>query len=150
MDPHPDFAEIDLPRSFDLGGFKLAPLAPENVDEDFAAVQATAHLMDGIFGDWPTGLTHEANLIDMAWHEREFTARRSFSWIVRDGHGAYVGCFYLFPELGTRGRAKATFWLCDLPDRTTIAANLKAELGAWLTGAMPPGLALTWVTRPVI
>lgn len=150
MDPHPDFANVDLPRSFEIDHFRLTPLAPDNVDEDFVAVQSTAHLMDGIFGDWPAGLSRESNLIDMAWHEREFTARRSFSWIVRDMQDVYIGCFYLFPELGARGRAKATFWLCDLPDRTTVAADLKADLGAWLTKSLPDGIALTWVTRPVL
>lgn len=150
MDPHPDFADVDLPRDVTVDTFRLTPLAPDFVDEDLAAVTATAHLMDGIFGDWPAGLTREYNAIDLAWHEREFTARRSFSWILRDPGGTYIGCFYLFPELGTRGKAKATFWLCDLPDRATVAANLKAAIGAWLTTVLPPGIALNWVTRPVI
>jgi len=150
VDPHPDFSDVALPRDLTVGTFRLTPLAPDFVDEDLAAVQATAHLMDSIFGDWPDGLTREGNAIDLAWHEREFTARRSFSWILRDPDGTYIGCFYLFPELGRRGMAKATFWLCDLPNREAVAAQLKAELGAWLAGVLPPGLALTWVTRPTV
>lgn len=150
MSPHPDFADVALPRDAVVGAFHLTPLSPEFVDEDLAAVKTTAPLMEGIFGNWPTGLTREDNAIDLAWHEREFTARRSFSWILRDPGGAYIGCVYLFPELGCRGKARATFWLCDLPDRATVAADLKAELGGWFTRVLPPDIALTWVTRPVI
>ncbi|MEM7753403.1 MAG: hypothetical protein AAF230_08320 [Pseudomonadota bacterium] len=150
MDPHPDFATVDLPRRFDVGACTLTPLDVAAVDEDFAAVLATAPLMEGIFGDWPAGLTRETNLIDMAWHDREFDARRSFSWIIRDAEGTYLGCFYLFPELGTRGRAKATFWLCDLPDRVGFAATLKQDLSSWLADKLSPAIILTWVTRPTL
>lgn len=150
MDPHPDFAEVLLPRDLALGAFHMTPLSPKHVDEDLAAVTATSHLMDGLFGDWPTGLTRDYNLVDLAWHEREFTARRSFSWIVRDADAVYIGCFYLFPELGSRARAKATFWLCDIPDREGVAKALKADLSAWLDTVLPAGIALTWVTRPAL
>ena len=95
-------------------------------------------------------MARETNLIDMAWHDREFDARRAFSWIIRDAEGTYLGCFYLFPELGTRGRAKATFWLCDLPDRVGFAATLKQDLSSWLADKISPAIILTWVTRPTL
>lgn len=148
MDPHPDFADVTLPRDVALGAYRLTPLSPEFVDEDLEAVLATAPLLDGIFGDWPAGLTREVNLIDLAWHEREFTARRSFSWIVRDSAGAYAGCFYIFPALGMRGAAKAALWLCDMPERDEAARGLKAALTDWMAGAMPSGISITWTTRP--
>ena len=150
VDPHPDFADVDLPRDVTIGAFHLTPLSPDFVDEDMAAVLDTGSLMDGIFGDWPAGLTREDNAIDLAWHEREFTVRRSFSWILRDAADTYIGCVYLFPELGCRGKANVKIWLCNIPDRATVAADLKAELGGWFTKVLPPGIALTWITRPVI
>ncbi|MCV6594029.1 MAG: hypothetical protein OIF48_13815 [Silicimonas sp.] len=148
MDPHPDFAEIDLPRCVDLGPFHLTPLSPDQVDVDLAVVLDTAPLLQGLFGDWPAGLTREANLIDLAWHEREFTARRSFSWIIRREGGHYLGCFYLFPDLGTCGRARAVFWLRALPDRPGTARDLRHRLTGWLAVNLPPTLKLTWRTRP--
>ena len=148
MDPHPDFAAVDWPRHFALGGFLLTPLAHAFVDEDYAAVLATAPLFDGIFGTWPEGLTLEDNLIDLAWHDREFTARRSFSWIVRDAQETYIGCFYLFPELGTRGRTKAALWLCDVSGRVSVAETLKVALASWLATNLPPGIEVAWTTRP--
>lgn len=148
MDPHPDFADVDWPRELDVGAHRLTPLSPPFVDEDFNAVQVTAPLFDGIFGDWPAGLTREDNLIDLAWHEREFTARRSFSWIVREQDGTYIGCFYLFPRLGSRGQADATLWLCDIADRLAVAVALKTALDTWLNDNLPPQIAVTWTTRP--
>lgn len=148
MEPHPDFADVDWPRSFALGGYRLTPLSADQVDEDLAAVQATAPLLGEIFGDWPAGLTRAENLIDLAWHDREFTTRRSFSWILRDTAGAYLGCFYLFPQIGARGRAKAALWLCDLPERRATAQEVKALLSAWLAAHLPAGIDLTWETSP--
>ncbi|MEM1387186.1 MAG: hypothetical protein AAF748_06135 [Pseudomonadota bacterium] len=148
MTPHPDFADIALPRDFALGAVRFTPLSPEHVDEDLAAVQATAPLLEGIFGTWPSRLTREDNLIDLAWHEREFTARRSFSWILRDAGGAYIGCFYLFPAIGQRGAAEAALWLCDIPDRVVVAAQLKAALTDWMARVVPQHIAITWNTRP--
>ncbi|MFK7881707.1 hypothetical protein [Roseobacter sp.] len=148
MDPHPDFVEVTLPRDFALGAYRLAPLSPEFVDEDFDAVMASEHLLTGIFGDWPDGLTREDNLIDLAWHEREFTARRSFSWIIRDQTGAYAGCFYVFPALGSRGSAKAALWLCDISNRVSVARALREDLSDWLVETFPSGIDIAWTTRP--
>lgn len=148
MDPHPDFADVVLPRDFALGAYRLTPLSPDFVDEDFDAVMAAGPLMTGIFGSWPEGLTRADNLIDLAWHEREFTARRSFSWIVRDPSGEYLGCFYVFPTLGRRGHAKAALWLCEMPDRAGVAQTLQAALSAWLAETLPPGIVITWAIRP--
>ena len=150
MDPHPDFAGVAWPRSFALGDHSLTPLIPDVVDEDFDAVIATGALLDGIFGSWPSGLTREKNLIDLAWHDREFTAKRSFSWVLRDSRDTYVGCFYLFPAIGERGKAKAAMWLCNVPDRLEMARKLKRDLDAWLSENLPSGVTATWTTRPVL
>ena len=148
MKPHPDFATTDFPRSFPLGDHHLTPLVHANVDEDFAAVMATAPLFGDFFGDWPNGLTREDNLIDLAWHDREFTTKRSFSWIIRDAENAYVGCFYIFPEIGMRGKATAALWLCDIPDRHAVCRTIKAALDVWRVDHVPSDVALTWTTSP--
>ena len=144
MDPHPDFADIDLPRHADLSGFILAPLSPEKLDEDFETVTASASVLGGLFGDWPAGLTREANLIDLAWHEREFTLRRSFSWILRSPDGAYLGCAYLFPTPGARGTADVCLWIRDCPDRVSLLERARQTLAPWLKDRLPAALVLTW------
>ncbi len=76
MDPHPDFAEIDLPRGFDLPSFRMTPLTAAQADEDFEVVTGSADVLKGTFGDWPEGLTYADDLTDLHWHDREFTCRR--------------------------------------------------------------------------
>lgn len=150
MHPHPDFENVVLPRDFGIATYRMTPLSPAFVDEDFDAVMATAPLFGGFFGDWPNGLTRAANLIDLSWHEREFTARRSFSWIIRDAGGTYLGCFYLYPALGTRGHVTAALWLCDIPDRVQTTDALQKALNAWCADNLPTGTALTWTTSPAL
>lgn len=144
MDPHPDFADIDLPRHADLQELSLTPLTPDQLDEDFEAVTASASVLGGLFGDWPAGLTREANLIDLAWHEREFTLRRSFSWILRSPEREYLGCVYLFPSPGARGSADVCLWIRDRPDRVTLRERVRETLAPWLRDRLPTGLVLTW------
>jgi len=114
VDPHPDYTDVTFPRDFALVSYRLSSLAPEHVDEDFEAVMATAPLLTGLFGDWPSGLTLESNLIDLAWHEREFTARRSFSWIVRDKRVRMPGAFTFSRRwaLGVRQRLRCGCVMC--------------------------------------
>ena len=73
------------------------------------------------------------NQIDLAWHEREFALKRSFSWIVRNLQGKYIGCAYLFPNQGRRVLAKVVTWIrSSCPDRAGILEKLNTELNAWL------------------
>lgn len=151
MDPHPDFADCELPRQAALQGFRLTPLGPGVVGEDFEAVTASADLLEGLFGDdWPRGLTLEENAIDLAWHEREFTSRRSFAWVVRDPVGTYVACAYLYPALGQRGSAKVVAWVRAMDDRHAVATRLRAELETWLPPLLPDGIDLSWRTSPEV
>jgi hypothetical protein len=145
MQPHPDFAGRMLPRSADLGLFHLAPLGPCFTEEDFAAVTRSAPVLQGIFGsDWPMGLTLEENGVDLAWHEREFTSCRSFAWILRGSDGVYLGCAYVYPNLGERGRGRINLWLVDSPDRLAKLAAFQPALAAWLQPWLPPGSHYDW------
>lgn len=148
MRPHPDFAETRLPRDAWLGAFHLTPLSVAQVAEDFANVTASEAVLVGTFGDdWPKGLTLAANLVDMGWHEREFTARRSFAWIVRDPDGVYAGCAYLYPAIGERGRGEVVTWMIDTPDRPARLAAFNAAFRDWLTPFLPEGYALDWTSN---
>ena len=153
MDPHPDFVNVDLPRSFPLPSFTFTKLSPKEIKQDYDAVTSSTEILKGLFGtDWPTGLTKENNMLDLAWHEREFTLRRSFSWIVRDkdnsnggdgnggNGGKYLGCAYLFPEQGKRGVCKAVTWIRTLPreeDREQLLEKLNMEFKNWLKEKIP-------------
>ncbi len=137
MDPHPDFADVELPRSFYLPSFRMTPLTAEQVDEDYEAVMSSAHVLKGTFGNWPEGLTRADDLTDLHWHDREFTCRRSFSWIARNVESAYLGCAYVFPDLGERGKARLVTWIREEPDRDALGRSLNTEMRTWLDSRLP-------------
>ena len=149
MQPHPDFADVDLPREVTLGTFLLTPLGPSVVQEDFDAVTGSTTVLKGTFGDdWPEGLTLEDNAIDMGWHEREFTARRSFAWVLRELGGLYIGCVYIYPDIGQRGTAEVVTWIVDRPDRAAISSQLKEVLVDWFGTVVPASVTLRWTKSP--
>ncbi len=150
MEPHPDLADLDIPRRLKVGDFQLTPLSPEHTKEDFEAVTASASDLNGFFGSWPAGLTLESNRIDLAWHEREFTARRSFSWILRDDKDAYIGCFYIFPDIGATGKATAALWIKTMENRGAIARAIVPELQTWCASVLPESITLNWKCSPEV
>lgn len=143
MTPHPDFANRDIPQHLDLGPYRLSILTGKDIDADYAAVTASAAVLCGMFAvGWPDDLTRDDDLTDLHWHHREFTARRSFAWIIRDGEGLYLGCAYLFPDIAARGRGEAPFWFTDTPHRQAQIAAFAPLYERWLHGVLPQGYDL--------
>ncbi|MEM1276397.1 MAG: hypothetical protein AAGH74_07715 [Pseudomonadota bacterium] len=111
------------------------------MDRDYAAVMESAAEIKAAFPQftWPEGLTREDNLVDLGWHQREFTARRSFAWIIEDHGGQYLGCAYVYPSIEGDQGADVWWWW-----RTGIEVDRPAfrELfEAWLAGPLWPALA---------
>jgi hypothetical protein len=150
MDPHPDFARVELPREAVLPEFRLSRLDAAVLDEDYAAVMETEADLQGFWGDWPSGLTREEDALDLAWHDREFSLKRSFSWVVRDHDSRYLGCLYLFPDPGRRGTAEVVIWARSGPERSVVMAGMLRALSGWLVPQVPDGIALRWRTSPEV
>ncbi|MEL6236441.1 MAG: GNAT family N-acetyltransferase [Pseudomonadota bacterium] len=143
MLPHPAFADREIPREVALGAFRLRWLTIDDLDEDYRAVMESAEALSAIGdGGWPAGLTREADLIDLAWHQREFQARRSFAWIIEDPEGAYLGCAYVNPSIAGAPECQVWYWfrsgLAPAPD----AAAFRAAFMGWLAGPPWPALAM--------
>lgn len=148
MKPHPDLEALDVPQSLALGPYQLDVLTGEDLEADYEAVMRSQSVLQGIFGPtWPEGLTREDNLTDLHWHHREFTAKRSFAWVVRDAKGQYIGCAYLFPTIGDRGRAEAAYWMADAPDRLAQLAAFGPLYEDWVKELLPPPFAITFNTN---
>lgn len=145
MTPHPDFAASEVPMCLTLGTYRLDILTGADVEVDFEAVTRSQSVLQGLFGPtWPEGLTLEDNLTDLHWHHREFTAKRSFAWVIRDEVGTYLGCAYLFPAIGERGTGEAAYWTADTPERMAHLAAFGPIYKAWLKGLLPPSYALSY------
>lgn len=148
MEPHPDFIDTTLPRQATLGAYQLGPLGPAQAEEDFAVVTASEQVLTGVFGNpWPIGLTLDENRIDMGWHDREFTARRSFAWIIRDTQNAYLGCAYLYPAIGATGHGQVVTWIRDCPDRLSQLAKFNTVFQTWLAPYLPEGYETQWASN---
>lgn len=131
--------------SLTLGPYHLAILTGADVEMDFEAVTRSSAVLQGLFGPkWPEGLTLEDNLTDLHWHHREFTAKRSFAWVIRDAAGVYLGCAYLFPAIGTRGEGEAAYWMADTPERLAQLESFGLLYAAWLGNLLPPTYTLSF------
>ena len=129
MRPHPAFADRNIPKEHRLGTFVLKALNVSNLDRDYAAVMESEADIREAYPNltWPDGLTREADLIDLAWHQREFETRRSFAWVVEDGAGGYLGCAYVYPSIAGEQVADVNWWW-----RTGAKADRKAFSDAFL------------------
>ncbi|MEX0371605.1 MAG: hypothetical protein AB3N09_13315 [Tateyamaria sp.] len=144
MTPHPDFAQIDVPRTHRLREFELDMLTAQDLDEDYAAVMSSVSVLQGMFGPiWPEGLTRADDEVDLHWHHREFTASRSFAWVIRTKSDGYVGCAYLFPDIVQTGSAEAAYWMIDTPDRIARLNSFGAAYVTWLASFLPDGYQLS-------
>jgi hypothetical protein len=100
---------------------------------------------------WPHGLTLEEDLIDLGWHQREFTMRHSFAYTVMShDEAACLGCCYIVPSDQPGYDAAAFYWA-----RTSvIASGFEERLGsvfrAWIAKDWPfarvafPGRDIGW------
>lgn len=140
MRPHPLFKDWATPRVQQLGACTLRMLTVDDVERDYLAVmESAAEIKSATPGStWPQGLTRHENLLDLAWHQREFESRRSFAWIVEDDRGEYLGCLYLYPALTGEKSADVRWWF-----RTGMAVDKSAFrrlLQEWLAGPDWPEL----------
>jgi hypothetical protein len=97
-------------------------------------------------GGWPTeAVTEEFNYVDLVWHELEFRERSSFTYVVRDAGGRYLGCCYLYP-LGERTTLTETLAACDVDVSWWVTPDAYAQgyyeklylaLRDWLAAEFP-------------
>lgn len=148
---HPAFEGREIPQETVIGAYRLTILHPAGVDEDLEAVRESADGIRGMFGgDWPDGLTREDNLWDLAWHLREFEAKRSFAWVIRDAMapapGPYLGCAYVFPSFRPEEPMGVWYWMRAGEEAHGMA--FEEAFGAWLASAAWPGLPAVITGRP--
>jgi hypothetical protein len=107
-------ADFVVPERLETDSFLLRPLTVHDVIRDFDAVMSSAAELKERMGDgssWPEGLTLEENLIDLGWHQREFTIRHSFAYTVVSPDGKRcLGCCYIYPASDPAFDAVALYW----------------------------------------
>jgi hypothetical protein len=140
MRSHPLFKGRSIPALHALGDLMLRALSIDGLERDYAAVMESAADIKAANpgSSWPDGLTRKKNFIDLAWHQREFEARRSFAWVIEDAMGDYLGCFYVYPSIAGEAAADVAWWWRS--GRGHSDATFRAELLVWLASDPWPRL----------
>ena len=137
-----DFA---VPPRLDAPGFHLRMLTVNDLIKDYDAVMTSVERLAGVMhptDPWPRGLTLEEDLIDLGWHQREFTLRHSFAYTVMNpDESQCLGCCYINPADKPGYDAAAYYWV----RASEAASGLDARLG----DAFRHWLATTWPFRTV-
>ena len=142
-------ADFVVPLRVDGDGFHLRMLSIHDVIKDFAAVMDCADWLPGFMNPrdtWPTGLTIEENLIDLGWHHREFTNRRSFAYTVMNGdESRCLGCCYIYGSDHAGFEAEAYYWARDKGMDDALGASFRGMLQVWpFKSVAYPGRDIPW------
>jgi hypothetical protein len=108
----PDFV---VPTGFRHRAFVARMLSVRDLIPDYDAVMSSESDLIGLMGpnsDWPRGLTLEEDLIDLGWHQREFTLRRSFAYtVMAPDESLCLGCCYINPSNRPGFEVDAFYWV---------------------------------------
>jgi hypothetical protein len=136
-----------IPAGFETPRLRVRPLTIHDVVKDYDAVMSSRRELQGLFpgSDWPRAdLSLEQDLIDLAWHQKEFQIGSSYTYtVVSLDETQVLGCLYLFPPSLPEHEADVLFWV-----RTDqLARGLKSHLG----NALDSWLSAAWgFTRPQV
>lgn len=146
--------DFEVPDGLTTEDFRLRMLSVNDVVKDFEAVIASKPNLLSLFpggSDWPEGLTLEANLVDLGWHQKEFQIRRSFTYTVVALDGSKVlGCVYIHPTRKSGYDADITFWARESDQGDPADRALEQAVRAWIAAEWPfknpafPGRDMAW------
>ena len=135
------------PREMAYEDIRASALTRADLDDDVEGINSSLDLIARARGGgWPTGaVTAEDNYVDLVWHELEFREGYSFSYVVRDGGGRYLGCCYLYPmgrrvsltqEL-MRHDVDVSWWVTRAAYERRYYAKLYEALTRWVATEFP-------------
>ena len=131
---------FDAPIEYITKKFVLRPLTIDYVDEDYEVVMSSVDhlykLMDN--SEWPKGLTLEGNLIDLGWHQREFTLGHSFAYTVLSPEiNKIIGCCYIYPSANPQYEVQVFYWIKENLLKDGLESELGITIKSWLEESWP-------------
>lgn len=140
-----------LPKGFVVpahaqgAGFHLRSITIHDAFKDYDAVMSSRSHLWARFGaiwGWPAAtMSLEQNIIDLAWHQKEFQLRSSFDYAVMSpDESRLLGCVYIDPpDTAEAPGTEAEVWYWARASE--LAAGMEEELGrfvhGWLQSAWP-------------
>lgn len=144
-----------VPAVLEHPRFRLRMLTVHDLIRDYDAVMSSVGHLQRTYsaiwgGDWPAGLTLEEDLIDLGWHQREFTLRTSFAYtMMTPDESRCLGCLYINPTRRGDHDASVTMWVRAEELDTGLDDALYDAARAWIADAWPftnpayPGRAIS-------
>lgn len=143
----PEVVETDL--------FRLRPITIHDVVKDYDAVMSSRDHLWQMFGQawgWPPqDLTLEQDMIDLAWHQKEFQLHSSFDYAVMSlDEKRLLGCVYIDPPSKAGYDAEIYLWVRESELATGLETYLLQLVKQWLAAAWPftkvafPGREISW------
>jgi hypothetical protein len=140
----PDFT---APTRLAYEDIVISAISRADLEDDVAGINASVALINETRGGgWPTEpVTAEDNYVDLVWHELEFRDATSFAYVVRDDHGGYLGCCYLYPmgrrtplnEELSRYDVDVSWWVTPEAYERGFYEKLYSALRHWLAEQFP-------------
>ena len=145
--------DFEVPVTLETNEYRLRMLSINDVDMDYEAVMSSANHLSQVWpdSDWPEGLTLEQNLIDLAWHQKEFQRRTSFAYtMVTLDEKKVIGCVYFYPTSKPGYDTEIFMWVRESELNTGLDSRLFETVRIWLKDDWPfespafPGRLISW------
>jgi hypothetical protein len=134
---------VPAPEIFETEEFRLRMLTINDLVKDYDAVMSSVEHLKSTFsviteGSWPEGLTLEEDLIDLGWHQREFTLGYSFAYTVMNlDESICLGCVYVEPSFKTDYDAVITMWVRASELEGGLDRRLFQAVKSWMASKWP-------------
>jgi hypothetical protein len=120
----------------------LRPIREADVGIDYPAVMGSRERLWTIFGDawgWPPAtMTREQDRADLARHESEIEAHRSFNYALLDGaETALLGCVYVDPPEKAGADAEISWWVVDGCVGSDLERAVELLVPRWIAADWP-------------
>jgi hypothetical protein len=123
-------------------GYHLRPIRAADVELDYPAVMGSRQRLWSIYGQawgWPpASMTFQEDRADLARHQAENEAHRSFNYaLLDDAETALLGCVYIDPPEKQGADAEISWWVTDDQADTSLERALDALVPRWIARAWP-------------
>jgi hypothetical protein len=127
-----------VPLKVEASKFILRALSIHDVVKDYDAVMTSQEHLWRRFGEvwgWPQkDLSFEQDLVDLAWHQKEFELKNSFAYtVINLDQSKVLGCVYLYPSRTDDIDADVWFWARESEHQFNLEQDIKVFLMGWLS-----------------
>lgn len=134
--------EFTVPAVVETERFRLRSITIHDAFKDYDAVMSSREHLWSRFGaiwGWPAAdLSIEQNIVDLAWHQKEFQLRSSFDYAVMSlDERRLLGCVYIDPPHEPGTDADVWYWARQSELSSGLEDRLGRFVASWLGSAWP-------------